>query len=42
MLSGAGNTHIATLVERTSRFVLLVKLENKTTDAVIGELTAQI
>jgi IS30 family transposase len=33
MLSGGGNTHIATLVERTSRFVLLVKLENKTTDA---------
>jgi IS30 family transposase len=42
MLSGGGNTHIATLVERTSRFVLLVKLENKTTDAVIGALTAQI
>jgi IS30 family transposase len=42
MLSGGGNTHIATLVERTSRFVLLVKLQNKTTDAVIGALTAQI
>ena len=42
MLSGSGNTHIATLVERTSRFVLLVKLENKTTDAVIGALTAQV
>jgi IS30 family transposase len=42
MLSGAGNTHIATLVERTSRFVLLVKLENKTTDAVIAALTKQI
>jgi IS30 family transposase len=42
MLSGGGNTHIATLVERTSRFVLLVKLENKTTDAVIGALTRQI
>ena len=42
MLSGAGNTHIATLVERTSRFVMLVKLENKTTDAVIAALTHQI
>ena len=42
MLSGGGNTHIATLVERTSRFVLLVKLENKTTDAVIAALTHQI
>jgi transposase, IS30 family len=42
MLSGSGNTHIATLVERTSRFVLLVKLENKTTDAVVAALTAQI
>ena len=42
MLSGGGNTHIATLVERTSRFVMLVKLENKTTDAVIGALTTQI
>ena len=42
MVSGASNTHIATLVERTSRFVMLVKLENKTTDCVIAALTAKV
>ena len=29
LLSGAKNTHIATLVERTSRFVMLVQLDGK-------------
>jgi IS30 family transposase len=29
MISGAGNTHIATLVERTSRLTLLVRLPGK-------------
>lgn len=29
MISGSGNTHIATLVERRSRFTLLVKLRGK-------------
>jgi len=42
MVSGAANTHIATLVERSSRFVMLVKLENKTTDHVIAALTAKV
>jgi IS30 family transposase len=42
MVSGAANTHIATLVERTSRFVMLVRLENKTTDCVIAALTAKV
>jgi IS30 family transposase len=42
MVSGAANTHIATLVERSSRFVLLAKLENKTTDAVVAALTAKV
>jgi IS30 family transposase len=42
MVSGAANTHIATLVERSSRFVMLVKLENKTTDCVIAALTAKV
>ena len=42
MVSGAANTHIATLVERSSRFVMLVKLPNKTTDSVIAALTAKV
>jgi IS30 family transposase len=29
LISGSGNTHIATLVERSSRFVLLVKVDGK-------------
>ena len=31
LISGSRNTHIGTLVERSSRFVSLVRLENKTT-----------
>jgi IS30 family transposase len=42
MVSGSGNTHVGTLVERSSRFVSLVKLENKTTDCVIAAVTASI
>ena len=42
MVAGSGNTHVGTLVERTSRFVPLVKLENKTTDCVIVAVTASI
>lgn len=36
MVSGSGNSHIGTLVERSSRFVQLVKLDNKTTDCDRG------
>jgi IS30 family transposase len=42
MVAGSGNTHVGTLVERTSRFVSLVKLENKTTDCVIAAVTADV
>ena len=42
MVSGSGNSHIGTLVERSSRFVQLVKLENKTTDCVIAAFTAKV
>jgi IS30 family transposase len=42
MVSGSGNSHVGTLVERSSRFVQLVKLENKTTDCVIAALTARV
>ena len=42
MVSGSGNSHVGTLVERSSRFVQLVKLDNKTTDCVIAALTAKV
>ena len=42
MVSGSGNSHVGTLVERSSRFVQLVKLENKTTDCVIAAITAKV
>jgi IS30 family transposase len=42
LIAGSGNTHIATLVERHSRFVLLVKVAGKDTDSVVGALTVQV
>jgi IS30 family transposase len=39
LLSGSGNTHIVTLVERQSRFVLLAKLRSKETSDVVAALT---
>jgi IS30 family transposase len=42
MLGGGANTWIATLVERQSRFVMLVKLDGKRTDIVIDALTGKI
>jgi IS30 family transposase len=42
LLAGAANTHIATLVERHSRFVLLVRVEGKDTRSVVGALTRQM
>jgi IS30 family transposase len=42
MLGGAANTWIATLVERQSRFVLLVKLDGKSTRVVIDALTRKV
>ena len=38
LLAGAGNSYIATLVERRSRFVLLVKVPNKDTASVTAAL----
>lgn len=38
LIAGSGNSHIATLVERHSRFVLLVKVAGKDTDSVIDAL----
>ncbi len=42
LLRGSGNSHIATLVERHSRFVLLVKLRSRDTAEVVGALSKQV
>ena len=42
LLSGAKNTHIATLVERTSRFVMLIRLEGKDSQTVIDALVRKV
>jgi IS30 family transposase len=42
LLSGARNSHIATLVERHTRFVMLTKLEGKDTSSVVEALTRQV
>ncbi len=42
LLSGSRNTHVATLVERSSRFVMLVRVSGKGTESVVGALSAQI
>jgi IS30 family transposase len=42
LLSGANNTHIATLVERHSRFTMLVKVPNKSTATVVAALAKHI
>lgn len=42
LLSGAKNTHIATLVERHSRFVMLVKLAGKDTESVVSALIREV
>jgi IS30 family transposase len=42
LLSGANNSHIATLVERASRFVMLVKVTGKSTDIVVAALARRV
>ncbi len=42
LLAGGGNTYIATLVERRSRFVILVKVPAKTTEAVVDALRQRV
>jgi IS30 family transposase len=42
LLSGSKNTHIATLVERQSRYVMLVRLDGKDTTTVVDALTRQV
>ena len=42
LLAGANNTHIATLVERHSRFTMLLKVPNKNTATVVTALAKHI
>ena len=42
LISGSRNTHIATLVERSSRFVMLVEVRGKDTETVVAALSEQI
>ncbi len=42
LISGSRNTHIATLVERSSRFVMLVRVGGKDTESVVAALGEQI
>jgi IS30 family transposase len=42
LIAGSQNTHIATLVERQSRFTMLVKVPGKDTASVVTALSTQI
>jgi IS30 family transposase len=41
LIGGSGNSYIATLVERHSRYVMLVKVANKDTESVVSALIKQ-
>jgi len=42
LLSGANNSHMATLVERQSRFAMLIKVRGKDTASVVSALSKQV
>jgi IS30 family transposase len=42
LIAGSNNTHIATLVERHSRFTMLVKVNGKDTDTVVSALSKRV
>jgi len=42
LLSGANNTHIATLVERRTRFAMLIKVDGKDTATVVNALAKHV
>ena len=42
LLSGAKNSYIATLVERHSRFAMLIKVRSKETEAVVAALSQHV
>jgi IS30 family transposase len=41
LIAGSGNSYIATLVERHTRYVMLVKVKNKDTESVVSALIKQ-
>ncbi len=42
LIAGSGNTHIVTLVERQSRFTMLVKVDSKGTKSAVAALSRQV
>jgi IS30 family transposase len=42
LIAGSRNTHLATLVERSSRFVMLVRVSGKDTESVVCALSEEI
>jgi IS30 family transposase len=42
LIAGSANTHIATLVERRTRYLLLVRVTGKDTTTVVDAITAQV
>jgi IS30 family transposase len=42
LISGSNNSHIATLVERMSRFTMLIKVEGKDTESVVTALAKHV
>jgi len=42
LLAGSGNTHVATLVERRSRYTILVKVKSKDTATVVKALQRRV
>lgn len=42
LIAGSSNSHVATLVDRSSRFVLLCRVDGKDTESVVAALTAKV
>lgn len=42
LLAGSGNSYVATLVERQSRYVLLIRVRGKDTTTVVGALAKRV
>lgn len=42
LVSGSNNSHIATLVERNSRYTILAQLDGKDTDSVVQAITREL